>query len=330
MTLTRTRRRLALPIAFLAAGAMLVGCSAKPSPAHIAYIIGTGSGDANTVKEIVNPGESMPGLGDDRVYFIPAGPRNHIVAPPSQDGCRVDSCEAHTGTTQADDEGRRLPVASYSRAFMTINRNHDVLREFYPLCAKYGCGTDDQGEVESDSNYAPEGWVSMLAQTFKFAHAEAFRTAIATFPSNVWEDESQWPAVAEKMSEAFPAAMQKATGLDVDIFCGQSITEGAGDEQRTKASCTPVTFAIDSIKPPKAIEDSRDALSQQQADLRIAEGEEALILQRRKNATDLYGGEADRVLGTLDTIEACKAAGQACTVIVGGGSSVTVQAPPAG
>ncbi len=293
---------------------LFTGCTVNyASTDMMALIVGDGEQKAPTVIEVVYPG----GKGDftrvdTETYYIPSNTRNYRVAPDS-----VDQTTPVTGRTSTGTE-----VNVYLTATWIVNQDYDVLTgKFWPFCRKYQCASksvDDRG-----GSYAPtDGWNGMLSENFGPAIGEAVRLAMPQFDDTVWKDQAGWDELAAAVSPLFSEALRRMTSLTDDIACGAGDISGwAGvpgpDGQFT---CGPVTFHVTSVTA------ANQAQQQSQNDASAAQQQVDANRAILEAATAKYGSEqvAGETLAVIDMIEACRAAGVACTVVIDGSGRAAV------
>lgn len=285
----------------------LTACStANAYPSQCAYIIGNGGGDNHQIKEIIRPGGRVENLGDDIAEFVPCNARNFLITDAEDTGDRKAPA---LGRTKATATEPALPVKAYLRSYFTLNQSDRALRAFLPFCEKYGCYETDGDKVTGGSNYSTEGWNGMLRENYALVIDKTFRDAVSNFGPDIWQTQAEWPKIAEMMSANFAKEMKKATGSSEDFFCGTW-----NKDQDNVENCTPVRFEIDVIRPE---DPAVESVQQQTA---LAQQQKALNDAKAQATKSRYGPLSDYYNGLQDTIAACQAAGQSCTIIVGGGN----------
>lgn len=305
----KTNKVVALLGAIIALVALTACGEAKAYGSQCAFIIGEGGGDVREIKQIVYPNEKSDNLGDDIARYVPCNSRNYLVAARPENRDRETPSVARTGAAEG------LPareVKIFWSSFWTLNQNEEALRAFVPFCEKYNCYASED-EVSGEENFATAGWNGMLAENWGPSADRAFARAVTEFGPNLWNNRSEWPALAEKVSEFMVEELRTATGSDVPFFCGPG-----GNTRESIDQCAPPRFVVDSVQTV----DGR-AEAQQQATANVA-GESGLNVTRRAEAERLYGSQADYWLGLQDALQKCKDSGQQCTVVVGGGAGVNV------
>lgn len=293
----------------LGLGAAATGCATKAYSSQCAFVIGDGVNDNRQVKQIIYPGTGVD-VGDDIVRFVPCNARNFIIADRPENRDRTMPVGAKTKAGEGQPATR---VKVFLSAYFTLNQQEKVLKDFVPFCEKYNCYSEDD-DVSGSDNYSSPGWNGMLAENFSPAIDRSTIEAMTGFDPSIYQDSADWPKLADAISSHFAAEIKKSTGSQYDYFCA------SGSDTR-QGECGPVRFTIDRVEPSDArilgLED----------DQAKAQQERIVNQERLRAAKELYGPLANYYLGLLDTIAACKAAGQNTCIVTLGGNAPTVSLP---
>lgn len=251
-----TKRKWALLVLAVFGGTLILsGCSnTKTYASDCALIVGRGVGDTRSVKDVIHPGEQSHLKGDDEQFVVPCNARNFLVTPGNEHGDRHNPM---TGTTKKvlDANGTPLspgtPVQAFARMYWTLNQDDNVLSDrFFPVCRKYACASRTTNGGEDTSNFSTPGWNGMLEENHSLIIDSAFQQAITQFDPNVWNEQEEWPKVAEAMAPIFMEQMRSAVGSqNVDLFCGTWTPANPNDPGKGTGKCDPVRFTITSIQP---------------------------------------------------------------------------------
>jgi hypothetical protein len=323
-----TRKRRLVRVTGLIVGALalagtLTSCSADTYASQCAYVIGNGAGDNHELKDIIYPNTKVT-TGDDDVKLVPCNARNFIVTDKADVGDRHDPA---VGKTKAGEDG--FPATSmnvYISGFWSLNQSKEALTAFLPVCEKYNCfqGVDDA----DNANFSSTGWTGMLNENFSFALDKSVARAMLDFEPGIWQDQSQWPTLADTVSKYFAEEVRNRLGAKVDFFCGNA---GAGEGGSQGGTCSPVRFSVDKVTPSdSAVVDVYNRTIVAQSEATAARADEVSNTAQLAAARARYGSMAEYYLGELDVIKACSDAKATCVVGTGGAPSISIpQAVPA-
>jgi hypothetical protein len=309
--------------AVLLGACALTACTGQStSTAQCAYVVGDGQdGRDRMIRSVTYPNQETEALDTKVAQFIPCGPRNFIIndgsvkdANGKQVGDRFTPTKAWTKETPGKP---RKQVDIWTSSFWTLNQDGNVLREFYTLCYKYTCYTED-AEAAGDANYSTPGWNGMLGENFGGAIDQAaVQVVAANFDSDIVKDPTKWAELGNLMAEEFKKQARARTGYAGDLFCGSGnsgwkdpANPGAKDNPYT---CTNVRVTIDLVQST----DPKD---------READTAASAVAQRVANAKQLYGSEWAHQLGVQDAIDKCRNNKETTCVINIGGESGNVPA----
>jgi hypothetical protein len=295
-------------------------CAGGTTAASCAFIVGNGtSGYDAKVHKVIYPGQSVPVLEHENVYYVPCNSRNFIVNDGSikdANGKPVgDQSQLITATT-----ANTVSITIAARALWTLNEDPKAMANFYTVCFKYTCySKDDKG---GDANFSTAGWNGMLQENFGPAMSNAARVAAHSANDSIWQahDPDQYKALADGMSATFADQVRANFGFPENLFCGSGNSQWSDPAKPGvgEFNCAPVRFIVDDVQQAKAKADDN------------TQSATALNQQRLKNAQALYGDSAGYWLGLQDTINQCKGAGATCVINIGGANSSTaVQVPAA-
>ena len=282
-----------------------------------AYTMGTGydGADAN-VHNIYYPGQKFDKSAQENVFYFPLNARNIVLKSGSTDklanGESVSSVSTYTSTgTQVN-----VPV----RMDWTLNQDPKVLKEvFIPLCKKYNCASTDVNA--RNENFSSQGWtLGFLGENATPTFIEAVKTIIRSQDDTVWNDQSKKDALNQAISAEFMDAFHANTGSTADLFCGSGDASGCSGAIGTSTfKCGPVRITLGDIVPADT------GLLDIQARQAKADAEKIANQKTLDAARAKYGNSAETVLGDIDRIAACKAAGVIC---IFGATNVGVNVTP--
>jgi hypothetical protein len=282
-----------------------------------AYTVGTGAdgADAN-VHNVYYPGQQFTQSPQENVFYFPMNARNIILKPGSTDklanGENVSAVTTYTSTgTQVS-----VPV----RMDWTLNQDPKVLKDYFiPLCKKYQCASTDINA--RNDNFSTQGWtLGLLGENATPTFIEAVKTVIRSQDDSAWKDPTKKDVLNQAISTEFMKAFHANTGSTADIFCGSGDVSGWNGAIGTSTfKCGPVRITLGDIVP------SDTGLLDIQARQAKAEAEKVANQKTLEAARAKYGNGAESVLGDLDRIAACKAAGVIC---IFGGNNVGVNVTP--
>lgn len=281
----------------------------QTTTAQCAVLIHNGYFDSRHVEAVVLPGQRHS-KNNVQVHYLYCNARNYIVGP---NGDLTSPIQAKTA---ADATGDGTPVDVELTAYFTTNENTDAIKAFLPFCEKYNCFSpkDNTNNTQLDKS-SSSGWNNMLAENFPNAIKRSTQEAMLQFPTNIWNDTSQWPKVADAIQADFSQQILTQTESTVHFFCGQGASA---------TTCPPVRFSIESIQPtdPKIRQIYNQQVEQQQEqELAVQQGKtNAAVLAAAKQE---YGSLANYFLGLQDTIAKCQNNAQ-CIVSIGGTTQPSV------
>jgi hypothetical protein len=298
-----------------------------------AFVTGRGPSDTQEIKQVLLPGEKVVRDPDDQDWYVPCNRRNFIVDKEGNGDWGISLI----GRTLPDQEGG-LGIAVHGEVstYWELNRDREVLAQFFEYCMKFSCA-DPEGssyETQAATNNSSAGWMEMLYETNPSALDRAFKVALAQFDVGIVDEPGRWPELALAMQEPYMAELRRVTGSnDVDLFCASGSFE--------TGVCGPISISIDElIIIDSAVVNNRTEQARRLADLqleldRIAdertlfEQQQALDQERADHVASLYAqpGYADerRYLAQLELIEACTSGGQKCIVIIGDDGQADLQ-----
>jgi hypothetical protein len=300
----RTRRILAAAAAAASIGITAAACgvAVEPSVGQYAFVTGHGALSNQQVNAVYGPGARASAGNGSIIWYVPANQRNYITAQPGSLGDRTNP---QTVSTDSGPGGAaKVPVKVYS--FLSWELNPAIQDEktpsnvspmanaFFRFCLKYGCATQQSQQNASNSSLSHSsvpGWNNMLAENFPSAIDNATQAAISSFPPNVWNDQTQWPALGRAIQARIPAELRSFTGSGaLNYFCGPG---------STAAHCTPPLLTVKFVTPA---DPGAQAAYNQQVNANI-QGQAAKT--RLSTARKLYGPLANWVLAETDILNQC-------------------------
>ena len=318
------KRAAGLLVATIAATVGLTACSnVQTEAATCAYVIQNGYFDAKHIKDIAYPGERV-NTNNVTVREVPCNARNYEVGP---GGDVEEPFTAKTGVVK-DKSGNVVtpgtPVNVQLTTLFTLNENRNALLAFLPFCEKYNC-FNEQGNSNGqsgNSRYASAGWIDMLKENMLKAENRAVLVALQQFPPDVWNDQSQWPAVADAIQKALPAQLNQMTGSSIPFFCSSG-AHWSGEQGKSTFDCPAPTIAIDHIDPPDSVRNIYDQQVQQAQQQALAKEQAKTNKALLDAAREKYGRYADYFLGLQDTIDKCNG-NSSCNVVLGGSNQTAI------
>lgn len=325
--MNRRNSRFALVISGLAivATMALSGCSsAATSSAQCGLVIGDGKNSHNAdFHKLVLPGTTEDyDLSAEVVRYVPCGPRNFLITDGTKkglDGKVVgDRASVAQAMTKKEITKPSVQVDVSMSLYWTLNQEKPAMINFYNLCYKYTCYTENMDEAGSQNSSTP-GWNSMLAENMSPAADRTLRTVMPNFTTDIINDQASWKTLGDQMSAEFMKQIRTTTGYTTDLFCGSG--NSTWNKAKTVFTCSNVRIVIDDITESDA------SLRQNRTDAAKIQNDSALNDARVAAAKKLYGTRTDETLSDLDKIKACKAAGATCLVNIGSGGSPIVTVP---
>ena len=235
-----------------------------------------------------------------------------------------DRTELITATTKSG-----VPIELAVTAYWTLNQSESAMRDFYNVCFKYRCASNN--DVSGEANNSTPGWNDMLGENFGPALERAVKLSVVKANDTLWDqrDPEEFKRLADNTSVAFADEILATLGYPEDLFCGSgnSTWNNPDDPGEGKFTCTSVRIVVDDVQRGEIREGEGST-----------EGERNINEQRLQNAIALYGPDAGFWLALLDVIDKCKSAGPTCIITIGGANapvlpipsnSVPVPAPPA-
>jgi hypothetical protein len=292
----------------------LTACShATPSISQCAIVTGRGVGDNQTIKTVVYPGQKIGKGSSEQTWYIPCNARNYVTG--EKDGDQTEPLTVKVGGGKPGDPG--MPVNVSLAVYWQLNQSKDVMQKFFTFCFKYGCASQDSQQDSSNQDLlhsSTPGWNAMLKENFPLALNRAALDVAATFPSNLWQDQSQWQAFGKAVAAKFQDEMKEQTGdvrinnVPVNYFCGPG--SDTGKSSRAATGCTPVQISVQKIAPsdPQIVTQYNQQVAAQNA--------QAVNQATLKAAQAKYGPYASYFLGLQDTIDKCNAK-PGCTIVIG-------------
>lgn len=301
-------KRLLYIIPLLAVVIGMAACSnTQTTVSQSAYVIHNGYFDARHVEDIVHPGQRV-NTTNTTVRYIYANARNWIVST-SKDA-NVDQHTPIQARTANDDKGDGTPVDVQASAHWTTNQNEPVMLRFLGFCEKYNCFAPKDTSANEGERSAAPGWINMTQENWRFAFSRATQVAMQQFKPDVWNDQSQWPKVAEAITKQIKNELRTQTSSgDVDYFCGTDVhlNPGAQESNPDGWTCPEISVTVESIAPQDAgIKRIYDQQVQQAQELKLAEAQKATNEAQLLAAKAKYGKYAEYFLGLID---ACRAGG---------------------
>ena len=292
----------------------LTACtSTQTQTSQCAIVVQNGLQQNHGVKKVVYPNESYTTTGNNDEWYVPCNARNYIITASQDHGDRHDPAIAMTGAS-TDGKTPGVQVKVWLTMHWTLNENNSDMIEFWAFCQKYTCQSSNQND--NSANNSTRGWNSMLAENTGPAINRAVIDAMLKFGPDIWNQQSQWPAVAQEIETHILAELRSSVRpFANDFFCADGTTTREGKP------CTAPTFSIEGIDP---VNDNLRNIQNQQSEMDAQAQQNA---QRATQAQQLYGAYAGWELAMSDLIDHCKSAGQTCTVVLGNGTSVSIPQP---
>jgi hypothetical protein len=279
-----------------------------------AYQIQNGYFDARHVKDILHPGERK-NSNNVTTRYVYCNARNFVWSTKPSSVADVHSpIEARTNKNQYGDG---TPVNVELGLHFSLNENENVMLRFLGFCEKYSCFSSKDTSGNSNlANSSSAGWMNMLHENMRFAGERATREAMLKFAPDIWNDQSQWPKVADEIQKNIKSELKAQEGVPEDFFCGAGVAPEGG-----AYSCPDISVTVDNIEPQD--EQVRRIYNQQvqQQQLRALADQ-----QKKTNEAELeaakakYGSHAEFFLGLQDV---CKNAKPCVLTTAGSGVSVT-------
>ena len=322
---------IAVLTALVVGGILLIACTddTATTTASCAFVVGDGqNGHDAKLHRVIYPGQTFD-LGDSEdISYVPCNSRNYIVSDGTvrdANGTVVgDRTELITATTKSG-----VPIELAVAAYWTLNQSESAMRDFYNVCFKYRCASNN--DVSGEANNSTPGWNDMLGENFGPALERAVKLSVVKANDTLWDqrDPEEFKRLADNTSVAFADEILATLGYPEDLFCGSgnSTWNNPDDPGKGKFTCTSVRIVVDDVQRGEIREGEGST-----------EGERNINEQRLQNAIALYGPDAGFWLALLDVIDKCKSAGPTCIITIGGANapvlpipsnSVPVPAPPA-
>jgi len=339
------RRTLAVFGIAAVAAASLTACDstyAAATATQCAAIVGVGGADHDNkvvdrnIHKILFPGQTVQladseGTPTEVAQYFACGPRNYKINDGSikdANGHAVGDRDKPTVVwTKAADGKPSIQLNIWSTTYWTPNQGH--LFEFYALCAKYPCYTEDAGKA-AQANYSEPGWNGMLGENFggtidtgaTFIVNGSTKELPQGFTSDLVQNTNDWVKLGDAMSADFMTRIHSVTGISgVDLFCGSGNGGGWKDPAKPgqgEFTCLNVHTVIDKVEETDVnLRNARSASSANALQQQVNE-------QRVAQAKTLYGENWGYFLGVQDTIDKCKQGGQQVCVINFGNGNVSV------
>jgi hypothetical protein len=286
----------------LVASVTLTACfdDVSTTSASCAFIVNDKDTD-RSIEDVIFPGQAGKEGTDKNTKYFPCNSRTYGINKGNKknaNGERIgDRFNLAPGTTST---GADIKVAL--TAYWTLNQDPDVLKgEFYSLCEKYDCYSDDR--ISNSSNYADPGWNGMLGENMGEAIDRTARRVTADFPDELWQKGTQtlYDRLGEQLSKEFAKDVRVATGYSKDLFCGSGNSGWSNPSKPGEGNftCTNVRFVVDDVV-------NEDAERQKQAN--EANGLQSQITDNQKElqaARAKYGDLAELFLGLQDYADSC-------------------------
>jgi hypothetical protein len=284
-------------------GVLLAGCNNTQTYAsQCAYQIQNGYFDARHVKNILHPGERK-NTNNSQTRYVYCNARNYIVTKQQDVGDLHTPITAKTGKNQYGDG---TPVELQESMFFTLNQNEPVMLKFLPFCEKYSCFSKKDTNNNADQAHSSSpGWNNLLAENVRFALRRATQNAMLQFAPDVWNDQSKWPQIADKISADLKTQLRGQTGSgDEDFFCGSGASQIPGKSQSAPDAytCPDIRVSIEDIEPQDPqVKNIYNKQVQQQNLRQLADEEKKTNEAQLEAAKAKYGSRAEYFLGLQDT-----------------------------
>lgn len=312
-------KRTVIGVVAMATGVLgLSACSAyqaKAFPSQCIYLLQHGWGDAHHLKDIVYPGQ-RENAANDSLKYVYCNARNFLVGQSGGDEPTPITVRTKTGVNGDQGTAVNLQLSMYWQ----LNQDKTALTAFLPFCEKYNCFSSSSSVSDTGAHSSSAGWNSMLAENFPGALQRASITAAQTFDAQLPNEQGNWSKFGDAVAANFMKEIATAVGSgNTPYFCGSGSKAG---------TCAPVVVQVNDITFANAaaqdLANTSSNLAQQDA---IAKQQAQVNTDTLAAAKDKYGDSAGTVLGTIDTINACKAAGTTCIVTLGGNTTPAIQVP---
>jgi len=302
------------PFALVAFGGIamlsLTACShATPSISQCAIITGRGAGDNQKIEKVVYPGQKVGKGSSEQTWYVYCNARNYIEG--EKGGDRAEPLTVKVGGGKPGDPG--MPISVSLAVYWQLNQSKDVLQQFFPFCFKYGCASQDSQQDSSNQDLAhssTRGWNAMLTENIPLALNRAALDVAQTFPSTLWQDQSQWQAFGKAIASKFQVEMQEQTGnTKVNYFCGPG--SDTGKASRPVDGCKPVQISVQNIVP------ADKQIVQQYNQQVAAQNAQAVNAATLKAAQAKYGPLANYSLMLQDLVDKCAQEHVTCNIYLG-------------
>ena len=309
------RKFVALGAALLLVPVLVAGCgSTATTSASCAFISGTGQNRTDAkLHKIVYPGQVADVAQEEKATYVPCNSRNYIITDGVTKNANGDVVGDRNTPIVATIPISGVSIKISATAYWTINQSDQAIRDFYNVCFKYQCASDQ--DVSGGTNFSTKGWNGMLAENFGYSMDRAGKLAAAKVTDDIYKlhDPAQYKILGDAMSATFGDIVRATLGYPEDLFCGSGNSDWPDPTKPGQGTfaCTPVRIVVDNVD-----------LVPQQSDSSI--GALTLAQQRQALAVALYGNEAGYWLGVLDAISQCKAAQVTCVFNIGGGTAPTI------
>jgi hypothetical protein len=266
-----------------------------------AYTQGTGRDGADAlVHKVYYPGQQFSKDSRENTFTFPCNARNIRFANGSTDvwadGNRIGTITARTK------DGTEVLIDI--RMDWTLNQTEDVLKNvFVPICKKANCASTNS-DVRND-NFSTDGWSKgLLGENATPTFYNATIDVVREYGDEVWTNPVLKDEVGQKVSMLFMQRFHANTGSTKDMFCGSGDSSGwSGAVGTSTFNCAPVRVTAEHIE----VKD-KSRLDAQAREAK-AKAEQAANAAELTAAKAKYGTEAEKVLGDLARIQACRDAG---------------------
>lgn len=284
----------------LAAMALIAtGCAnTQTTASQCAYQIRNGYFDARHIERILHPGERH-NSSNVKTHYVYCNARNYIVSTAKD--ANVDQTSPIAAKTKADSDGDGTPVFFEGSMHWSLNQNTDVMTPFLTFCEKYNCfSPKDTGDNNGNGRSATHGWLNMTQENHRFAFQRAVQEAMLEFGPNVWNDQSQWPKVADAITTRLKDELRKQDSSgDVDYFCGPGVKP-----EGSSWTCPDITVNVDTIYPQDdGIRQIYNQQVRQQQEQSLAVQQEKTNAAQLKAAKAKYGSLAEAALMAIDACQ---------------------------
>jgi hypothetical protein len=313
--------------------ASVAACATQAEPDEIGLYYTKGRIEGTHFQECIEPSTKGPGTINDKVYWLPTSLRTWNIQPSGG-----DTDQPIVAGTKPDDKGQAGPqVVVYATVEFYLNtdcgdgkdKNSPVVQFWEKTGRRYNATTKN-----------PEGWKTMLLNTL----VPVLQRTVQGVTRDMTADEldadinGAWAKAEALMRDEFTAQLRAKVGGD--YFCGPEYRRGQevtweqrnpdGSVVEKHGVCPPVKVTITDINyADKGLQDARAAVRKaaEDAKRKLIEAQSQVDQSRllSQAAKDPAYMRLKEIEAQLQAAQAC-AANPNCTLIIGDGSGVNVNA----